>query len=567
MLLHLNISNFAIIKDLEITLRPGLNILSGETGAGKSIIINAVNLILGGRASADLIRSGCEEARVEALFSFPDRPFFKDLLSELGFPFEGELLIKRTIFREGRNRIFINDSMATLQVLSRLGSLLISISGQHEHQLLIRPENHLYVLDDFGGLTHERLGLGSVFNRYQRLHDEIKELEQEILEIGAKQELSRFQIQEIERAGLSSGEDDALQDEKHRLQHAEDLLEMVSKGYETLYEGDGSVLSSISRCTRSLEQGAKIDPRLGSVRDALAEIEARIEDAAFTLRDLRNATPVDPDRLEEVMERLEFINTLKRKYGPTLDAVLKFKDTLTSDMGHLDEKRERRDHLVEERQAVEGDLTTRAQALSEKRGKAAGRLGKAVEKELKDLHMAETRFEVRSEPLYPHGKGRKTGSIDGITEDGADRVEFMISPNIGEDLRPMAKIASGGELSRVMLAAKTILARTGSVETIIFDEVDSGISGATAQVVGEKLLSLARYHQMLCITHLPQIASQGQTHFLVKKEVIEGRTQTLISELEPGARVREIARLLGGRKITPSAVAHAKEMLAKAGSG
>jgi DNA repair protein RecN (Recombination protein N) len=561
MLIQLSISNFAIIKHLEITLGPGLNILSGETGAGKSIIINAMNLILGGRASADLIRSGCKEAEVEALFTFPENPFLEEMLSGLGFTFEGDLLIKRTIFREGRNRIFINGSMATLQILSRLGAVLISISGQHEHQFLLKPDNHLYILDDFGGLSNERHKLEEVFGRYQSLEKEVRRLEKAISETAEKQDLTEFQIREIEMAEIAPGEDEALAEEKRRLQHAEELLEIVAEGYQSLYERHDSALSTMSQCIKRLEKGGEIAPALGSIRDSLVEIEMRLEDASFMLRDFQKTINPDPIRLEEVAERLELLNRLKRKYGPTLKDVFRFSDKLASRMYNLDEKREKLDQLIKERQALGAESSDRAGELSKKRKKAAGVLEKAVEKELHLLHMEKTRFHAEFMrdgvgPEKPAGEG-----LDHMGAHGFDYVEFMMSPNVGEELRPLAKIASGGELSRIMLAVKTILARTASVETIIFDEVDSGISGATAEVVGEKLLSLAEYHQLLCITHLPQIATQGQVHFLVSKKVSDGRTHTTISELTPEERVREIARLLGGREISQSALAHAKEML------
>lgn len=561
MLVHLSISNFAIIKHLEFSLKPGLNMLSGETGAGKSIIINAMNLILGARASADLIRSGCKDARVEALFTFPENRSLSRMLSDLGFPFEGELLINRTIFREGRNRILINGSMATLQMLSRVGATLISISGQHEHQLLLKQENHIFLLDDFGGLVDERLELNKVFSTYQSLKEESNQLEREISEIGEKQDLTRFQIQEIEKADISTGEDEKVVEEKRRLQHAAELLEIVTEGYQHLYEKRDSVLSSISQCIKRLVKGAEIDPGLGPIRESLDEIEWKLEDASLALRDYEKKISMDPHRLEELEQRLETLNRLKRKYGPTLEDVFHYKSKLSSRMYDLDEKQVKLDQLIKECQALEADLVARATALSTKRKKTAGRLEKAVEKEIKDLHMAGTRFKVQ----FDQGLG-KQGELPAVKAedlrlDGIDHVEFMISPNIGEDLRALVKIASGGELSRIMLALKTILARTASVETVIFDEVDSGISGATAEVIGEKLSSLSEYHQILCITHLPQIASQGENHFLVSKEVFDGRTQTIISGLEPEERVQEIARLLGGKEITHRAVAHAREML------
>ena len=561
MLVHLSISDFAIIKQLEFSLKSGLNILSGETGAGKTIIINAMNLILGGRASAELIRSGCKEASVEALFEFPENRSLTEMLSELGFSFKGELLIKRSIFREGRNKILINGSMATLHMLSRVGAILISISGQHEHQLLLKQDNHLYLLDDFGGLSDERLDLNALFNAYKLLKDGINHLKKEITEAGERQDLTQFQIQEIEKAEISLGEDAKVAEEKRRLQHSKELLEIVTEGYQRLYERNDSVLSSISQCIKRVDKGAEIDPGLAPIKESLAEIEIKLEDASLALRDYEKTIHMEPHRLEEVEERLEVLNGLKRKYGPTLEDVLEYKNKLASMMYDLDKKKGKLDKLGKECQDLETDLMSRAAALSKKRQKAAGGLEKAVEKELKDLHMAETKFKVKFDEGYGEQGELQDVKVEEVRLDGLEQVEFMISPNIGEDLRPLAKIASGGELSRIMLALKTILARTASVETVIFDEVDSGISGATAEVIGEKLSSLAAYHQILCITHLPQIASQGQNHFLVSKEVFNGRTQTIISGLEPEERVQEIARLLGGREITARAVAHAREML------
>lgn len=310
-----------------------------------------------------------------------------------------------------------------------------------------------------------------------------------------------------------------------------------------------------------MDRGVRIDPRLGSIRDALGDIEVRLEDCSLLLRDFQKTIQMDPRRLEEVVERLELLNGLKRKYGPSLEDILQFRETLASQMYDLDEKKSELDRLMNEREETEADIRIRAYVLSRKRKKAAGKLEKAVEKELQQLHMPETRFRVKFEERVDGGSGVQS-AIKDIRADGSDCLEFILSPNIGEELRALSRIASGGELSRIMLAIKTILARTASVETIIFDEVDSGISGATAEVVGKKLLSLAQYHQMLCITHLPQIASQGQAHFLVSKEVVRGRTQSVVSELDHEARVKEIARLLGGREITPRAVARAREMLA-----
>ncbi len=576
MLSQLNISDFAVIKRLEITFMPGLNILSGETGAGKSIIINAMNLVLGGRASSELIRHGAKEARVEALFSLPGNGSVQTLLKEQGFDFEGDLIIRRTITREGRNRIAINDSLATVQTLGMIGAALVSISGQHEHQVLLRPENHLSFLDSFGGLMEERGHLQDLFEAARSLDREIRELQSEVRETEDQAELRRFQIQEIERAALSPGEEGLLGEERRRLQNAETLRQIVLEGYQALYESRDSVSSVVSAVRKKMEKGSEMDVRLGPVRDALNDIGIRVEDAALLLRDLQKTVEPDPVRLDQVEERLQLLGHLKRKYGGSIEAVIASGEKLASVVADLGEKRDRIKMLEAKQAFAWEEIAKKGMILSKKRRKAALRLEEAMEAELRQLHMEGTRFSVRfradTAADAEGGAGERRGDAEtrrrgdaqprtGMRGEGMDQAEFMISPNPGEGLGPLSRIASGGELSRVMLGLKTILAQSGSVETIIFDEVDSGISGATAEVIGEKLLNLSGFHQILCITHLPQIASKGETHFLVKKVVSGGRTEARLLELEGEARVREIARLLAGKEITATAVAHAEEML------
>lgn len=560
MLVQLGISNFAIIRHLDIAFKPGLNILSGETGTGKTILINAVNLVLGGRASTDLVRSGSAEARVEALFSVPEDSPVRDLLRELGLTFEGGIVVRRTLSREGRSRVQINDSLATLQTLSRLGGFLISVSGQHEHQLLLRPENHLFILDDFGGLTEARLEVGRLFDRWRDITQRKKTLEAEIKALEERQDLARFQVQEISQANIEPGEDEALAQEKKRLQHAGELQEIVLDSYRALYERTDSVISVLSQCVRRIEKATAMDSRLGRLREALEDIRLRTEDAALTLRDLERSVKGNPRRLEEVEERIQLLHRLKRKYGPTLADVLAFGQRASCQVEDLEKKKDGLTTLTREGDFALRDLKERALALSRERRVAAAALEKAVIGELKDLHMSGTAFKVlfHSEGEAPEVPG---AGACGIGPDGMDQVAFMIAPNIGEDLKPLARIASGGELSRIMLALKTILAREGAVETVIFDEVDTGISGATAEMIGEKLLALSRFHQVLCITHLPQIACKGKNHLLVRKEVSGGRTETVVSDLDGDSRVREIARLLGGKEITKKAMAHAEEMI------
>jgi DNA repair protein RecN (Recombination protein N) len=449
----------------------------------------------------------------------------------------------------------INDSMVTLQILSRIGVALMSISGQHENQMLLKPDNHLYMLDDFGTLTEERLSLNALFDRYQALKGDRRKLESEVREREERQDLAAFQRDEIERADLRRGEDDLLEAEKRRLVHSEQLREIVRETYEILYEEEGSVISRLGACLRRLEKGSEMDDTLKPVAKVLGSVKIEVEESAVELRERQRDIAADPRRLEQVEDRLQLIAKLKRKYGPSIEAILQIKEKLSHLMSDLEEKREILKEINNKVSELEKQILVRAAHLSRKRKQAAENFEEALSTELALLGMAGTRFEVGF-----NAQASRQG-IESLNSDGMDGVEFMISSNVGEDLKPLSRTASGGELSRLTLALKTILARTASVETIVFDEVDSGIGGATAEMVGEKLRSLARFHQILCITHLPQIASKGSTHFAVRKKVAEGRTGTIISELNREERVKEIARLLGGKTVSQKAIAHAREML------
>ncbi|PJB36144.1 MAG: DNA repair protein RecN [Deltaproteobacteria bacterium CG_4_9_14_3_um_filter_51_14] len=557
MLAHLSINNLAIIDDLSIPLQPGLTVISGETGAGKSILINAANLILGGRASSELIRTGCREARVEALFILPENSPMEHILDEMDIPFEGELLIKRTMSQEGRNRVFINGAMATLQMLSAVGGRLMSVSGQHEYQLLLKPENHLFLLDEFAALSGERQEVSDLYKAYQRLCKDVETLGQEISRCKAEKELSLFQMEEIETASPSPGEDLELNAEKKRIQSSEELKKTAEEAFRTLYEDPESITSSISQCLKRIERGAAIEKAFAEIAILLQDAAARIEDAAFTLRGLKERLHYEPARLDQIMERLEILARLKRKYGPTIEDILKKKDALKSLEREGEEKESVLKELLARQEETERRLVEASRRLSDKRKKAALEMEKAVEMELDQLHLKAMRFKVIFQD-----RGSEDRSETGlIGPDGMDHVEFLMAANIGEDIKPLSRIASGGELSRIMLALKTILAGTASIETVVFDEVDSGISGAEADVVGEKLLTLSRFHQVICITHLPQIASKGLSHYLVRKEIADERTRTTVSSLNPDERVLEIARLLGGREITRSALEHARGLL------
>jgi DNA repair protein RecN (Recombination protein N) len=562
MLVQLNIADFAIIESLSVTFSDGLNILSGETGAGKSIIVDAVNLILGARASPDLVRTGADKAVVEALFHLPQGPFLSSTLAEMGVPFEGEVLIKRAVSKEGKSRVWINGSPATVQMTSKLGPHLISISGQNEHQLLLKPENQLYILDDFGDVTGDRLRLNELYREYHGLRERAEGLKARLQHQEQQRELAQFQVKEIEEAGLVPGEESELEAERSRLMHAERLMDIVFTSYQVMYEKDESIISTLSGLTKNMEKAGALDHDLDKYRVELESAQAQLEDVALALRDYRSHIRIDPDRLEEVQERLQRIRHLKKKYGSTIEEILAYHEELVNRESQLTNEKEelsRVESLAEEKRR---DLFEMAEELSIQRRRIAAAFEKKVEEELKALEMGGTRFRVTfgSEDRADQGTSEEIPD-SALSQDGFDRVEFMISPNVGEELRPLAKVASGGELSRIMLALKTILARSGMVETLVFDEIDSGIGGATAAKVGEKLRVLAEFHQILGITHLPQIASCGEAHFLVEKKVQKGRTRTSITSLDAERRIYEIARLMGGKTISEKTLAHAREML------
>jgi len=561
MLAQLVITDFAIIDSLSTSFSGGLNILSGETGAGKSIIINAANLILGGRASPDLIRTGANRAVVEALFHLPLQSPLSSVLKEMDIPFNGELLIKRAISKQGKSKVWINGTLATLQMISKIGPHLISVSGQNEHQLLLKPDSHLFILDDFGGLTKDRIVLNELYHDYYSLKEKTESLRTHLKEEAERRELTQFQIKEIEEAKLVPGEDTELEAEKSRLIHVERLIDIAFHGYQALYEKDESVLSILSVLAKNMDKGVTIDHRLEHFKKQLESTQAQLEDVALELRDFYSQLKDDPKRLEEVEERLQLIKRLKKKYGSSIESILSFKEELSQKEYQLTQKKEELKRLEIQIEKKGEHLLNQATKLSLKRHEIAKEFEKKVEEELHLLDMAGTRFQIKFISNESGGPISADMVDSTLTADGLDVVEFMISPNVGEDLRPLAKIASGGELSRIMLALKTILARSGLVETLVFDEIDSGIGGATAAVVGEKLRSLANYHQILGITHLPQIASCGEKHFLVEKRVSKGRTRSFISLLDRKSRINEIARLLGGRTISEKTLAHAREML------
>ncbi len=563
MLLELSIRNFAIIDDLRIHFSSGLTILSGETGAGKSILINAVNLLLGSRASATLIRTGCKAAELEALFKLPADSKAALTLAEHGYPTDEALLIRRIISHSESNRIYIGNRLATMQLLSTVTANLASISGQHAHQSLLKDEQHLLILDQFGGLLPLRQSHVDCYRRVLPQMEQVNRLKL-LKNHQAKQcELLQFQKKEIEAATLEKEEDIALEQERSRLKNSEFLSQSVYQAIEELYSRQGSAIEQLVVVRHNIDKAARIDTALTPRFESLTEISFHLEDLVADLRSYLKTVQTDESRLDAVEERLDLINKLKRKYGGSLIGVFKHHGNISqqlSELGNLDDKIAKAEERLSVLHKRLSDLSTR---LSKEREAAAGELAGKVEAELASLSMPQTRFEAAIRRFPAEDQTASCLQIDGmqIIETGVDRVTFKIAPNIGEDLKPLAAIASGGELSRIVLALKAILAETETVETVIFDEVDAGIGGGTAEVVGDKLLELARHHQVFCITHLPQIAKFGHHHLGISKQVVNGRTLTVINPLDDKERVEEIARMLGGVDITAATLNHARELL------
>jgi DNA repair protein RecN (Recombination protein N) len=563
MLKELSIRNFAIIDDLQIEFSNGLTVLSGETGAGKSIILNAVNLLLGTRASADLVRTGAETAELEALFRVSPDSAVAGIMSANGYdPTEG-LLIRRLISRTDSNRVYVNGRMASISLLNTITENLASISGQHAHQGLLKEDQHLVVLDQFGGLMPLRRQVYDDYHRILPLIDELKRLEAARQRQDEHLELLAFQKKEIAAAGLTSGEDEQLEQERLRLKNAEMLYQTVYGSVEELYGAAGSVMERLLEVKKNLENAGRIDSQLTSFAESLASASYQIEDLTGELRAHLNLILMDDQQLEAVEERLDTVNKLKRKYGGSLEAVFSRLETIEDELSQV-ESIDRQIQEVEEKLGkLNRTLTRRSLELSKKRIQTARNLGLNVVAELASLKMPQTEFQALIQPIAADKKTSSylTAKEYRITEAGIDRAMFMIAPNPGEELKPLTSIASGGELSRVVLALKAILAATDSVETIVFDEVDAGIGGGTAEVVGRKLSELAGHHQVICITHLPQIAKFGEHHYSISKHVSNGRTLTAIRPLDREDRYREIARMLAGEKITQTTLDHARELL------
>ncbi|MBB6022851.1 DNA repair protein RecN (Recombination protein N) [Paenibacillus sp. JGP012] len=564
MLVTLSIRNLAVVEEVDVVFHPGFHVLSGETGAGKSIIIDALGLIAGGRSSADLIRYGCDKAEMEALFEMePTHPVWSTL-EQLGIHCEPEehLVIRRELNTQGKSTSRINGQLVNLTMLREVGEKLINIHGQHEHQSLLRAESHLGLLDTYGSEV-----IGPVKAKYQERYSKFIAAEKELRALQESSQrayqlldMYRFQLEEIAAASLTRGEDELLGEERVKLSHSEKMMDSVVGAYELLSGQKG--LEAVSLALSRIEDISGYDSKgLQPIVEQLQSAFYQLEDVTFQLRDYRERIEFNPGRLEEVEQRLNLISGLRRKYGDSVELILNYYEQISHETDQLENKDERLEKLRSERDKLLVLVMESAEELSKVRKQCAEELAAQVESELKDLQMERTSLRVQIVPAEDPKGIEWNGRRIRFSRQGADSAEFLISPNPGEPLRPLGKIASGGELSRIMLAMKSIFARHDRIPVLIFDEVDTGVSGRAAQSIAEKLHRLSSTCQVFSITHLPQVACMADHQYLIEKHVYDGRTMTQVESLSQEGRVKELARMLGGVEITEKTLHHAQEML------
>jgi len=564
MLSEITIRNFAIIDELHLSLKRGFNVFTGETGAGKSIIIDAISTLLGGRTSSEVIRSGTEGAYIEGVFILDEAQasLIRPILQEYGLEAEDNTLIISREIREGRSVCRINGRAIPAGVLAQITQYLIDIHGQSEHLALLSPARQREFLDRYGGLEELRNQVGEKVRRLREVRATLEKLKRDEREIARRIDQLEYQVQEITAANLRPGEDEELAQERRRLLNAEKLQSLADEVYIALYEGaegGSSALDLMAKALNALQGLGKLEPDMEKLCKGLEEAIAWTEEVAHQVRAYRDSIEFSPERLQQVEERLLLINSLKRKYGDTIEEILEYAERAKEELLEISTNQERIEELAKEEESLLYEIGALAYELSQKRREAAISLAEGVEKHLAELGMAKTRFQVSiTWKEDPDGVwvGDKRYAFD---SSGIDRVEFLVSTNPGEPLKPLAKVASGGETSRLMLALKTVLSSADDTPTLIFDEIDAGIGGRMGAIVGEKMWRLSRYHQVLCVTHLPQLAAYGDAHFRVEKVEVRERTVTRVKALEGETRVEELAQMLGPS--TPFARQSAEELL------
>ncbi len=551
MLLELVVENYAVVERLRVRFHAGLNLLTGETGSGKSIVVDALGLLLGGRASAEMIRSGEARARVAGIFDVRDTAAVGKLLDPAGLELEdGELLIEREILAGGKSRAFLGSRPVAASLLRELAPHLADIHGQHDQQLLFAAEAQREMLDNFAA-SGELLGrVATIYSAWRAVAAELEDLERSEQEKLRLLDLWSFQRKEIESAGLDPEEDATLENERRVLQNVQRLEEAAATAYAAVYDSPESALSQTRATAKRVEELCRIDSSLEGLREHLKTADLSLQEVSYSLRDYLSRLEANPGRLEEVETRLAAIDRLKRKYGQSIAEVLAFLEVVRRQIAAVEHAGERIEELRAAQKKLAAEFVKVAGELTEKRRAAARKFEKRVEAELAQLAMERTVFRVEIAPAS-------------WSQSGADRVEFLVSANLGETPRPLEKVASGGEISRLALALKTCLAapRTGALRTLVFDEVDTGVGGSAAEGIGRRLKKLSAANQVLCVTHLPQIASFADHHYRVEKQESKGRTVAAIEELNSADRTREIGRMLSGQKLTPEALKNAEQLI------
>ncbi|WP_026475883.1 DNA repair protein RecN [Alkaliphilus transvaalensis] len=560
MLLELEVKNFALIDELYLQFDKGLNILTGETGAGKSIIIDAVNMAIGERADREFVRSGTNKCTIQALFNTDGIFGLKDLLGQYGIEEEQDhsLVVTREIYANGRSTGRINGTIVTQGVLKNITQKLIDIHGQHQHQSLLNTQSHIDLLDAFGGQEVEILlkEISIEYHNLTNLKSRLASICSNEIERERKIDLLKFQIQEIEAAQVSSGEEDALNQQKNRLANSEKIYKAVAEAYTELHEGNrqAPMIDALSKIINQLQHVTSYDEKLEYFHQSLEEVLYKLQDISRDIRDYKEEINFEPELLNEVESRLDTINNLKRKYGKSVDEVLHYFKSIQKELDFYQNSEVEITRLKKEIEEAQKKVVSKGLVLSNIRKKIASTFQQELTQILETLNMGKVSFEVAINHTYDSNNNFK------VNEKGIDHVEFKISTNLGEPLKPLAKIASGGEMSRIMLALKTILANVDHIPTLIFDEIDTGISGRTAQVVGKNLYHISQNHQVICITHLPQIASLADSHYLIEKKQLDHSTKTEVNKINVEERIKEVGRLLGG-ELTDITLKHAKELI------
>ncbi|MHC5227005.1 DNA repair protein RecN [Enterococcus sp. LJL99] len=554
MLQELSVKNFAIISSLQLDFQMGMTVLTGETGAGKSIIIDAMGLLTGGRGSSDYIRQGATKCTLEGLFSMPKNQELVNLLAELGVEMDEEsLVIQRDISMSGKNVCRVNGRIVNIANLRKVGEYLVDIHGQNEHQELMQSEKHIQMLDDFGGkdLLKIKEQFQEHYFEYRTIERKVRDRQKNEKEFAQRMDMLQFQRDEIEAAQLIVGEEESLSEERDKLSNFQKIASALSISYGAINDEGASSLDNVALAMNELASIERLDSEYKAISEAVQNSYYLLQEASADLTRLIDGLELDENRLDEVENRLELIRQMKRKYGESVESILNYYQEITSELAEADFLEGRTGQLEELLAEKKAQALRSGTKLSEVRKKIAKKLEINILKELKELYMERTEFEVRFLPL----------PSEQLLEDGLDQVEFYITTNPGEPLKPLVRVASGGELSRVMLALKTIFSKSQGITSIVFDEVDTGVSGRVAQAIADKIYQISENSQVLCITHLPQVAAVADSQYFIEKEIVGERTETKVRILDMNERVNEIARMLAGSEITKLTVEHAKELL------